>query len=72
MCMSRTRRAQTPFELCQYIIIFEYGNVEKSKELKSLHFKKTVARISDFSLPSHAATFSSRKILVPRGPTKCA
>ena len=33
MCMSRTRRAQTPFELCQYIIIFEYGNVEKSKEL---------------------------------------
>ena len=33
MCMSRTRRAQTPFELCQYIIIFDYGNVEKSKEL---------------------------------------
>ena len=33
MCMSRTRRAQTPFELCQYIITFEYENVEKSKEL---------------------------------------
>jgi hypothetical protein len=33
MCMSRARRAQTPFELCQYIKNFKYGNVEKSKEL---------------------------------------